>query len=88
MSVRVWSWPRSVNQLPEGKNCVLCPYAEDMMNGPCKDSFESSFRCFMKSEHPEVKGYDCLEHFEGFQACLAKNPSHLEEFLQSNKENE
>ena len=61
---------------------------EDMMNGPCKDSFEDSFRCFMKSQHPEVKGYDCLEHFEGFQACLAKNPGQIEEFLSENKENE
>lgn len=65
---------------------LIC--VEDMMNGPCRESFEDSFRCFMKSEHPEVKGYDCLEHFEGFQACLANNPGHIEEFLLRNKENE
>ena len=55
--------------------------AEDMMRGPCKDSFVASFSCFMKSTHPEVKGYDCIEHFEKFQVCLEKHPEHTEQFF-------
>ncbi|KAI8112849.1 hypothetical protein M9434_004169 [Picochlorum sp. BPE23] len=58
-----------------------CPCVEDMMQGPCKDSFVDSFSCFMKSTHSEVKGYDCIEHFEKFQKCLEKHPEHTEQFF-------
>lgn len=54
------------------------------MNGPCKDSFVDSFSCFMKSTHPEVKGYDCIEHFEKFQECLNKHPD--EQFFSDDKD--
>lgn len=68
--------------------CKFYMTSEDMMNGPCKDSFVDSFTCFMKSDHPEVKGYDCVSHFERFQECLSSHPEHIEEFLSGDKEND
>ena len=53
---------------------LQCPCVEDMMTSPCKETFVDSFTCFMKSDHHEVKGYDCVEQFERFQACLVANP--------------
>lgn len=53
---------------------LQCPCVEDMMTSPCKETFVDSFTCFMKSDHHEVKGYDCVEQFESFQACLVANP--------------
>ncbi len=64
---------------------LQCPCVEDMMTSPCKDTFVDSFTCFMKSEHPEAKGYDCVSHFERFQECLTTNPGVIDQFL-SNKD--
>ena len=64
---------------------LQCPCVEDMMTSPCKDTFVDSFSCFMKSEHPEAKGYDCVSHFERFQECLTTNPGVIDQFL-SNKD--
>ena len=60
---------------------LQCPCVEDMMTSPCKDTFVDSFTCFMKSEHPEAKGYDCVSHFERFQECLTTNPGVIDQFL-------
>lgn len=65
---------------------LQCPCVEDMMKSPCKDTFVDSFTCFMKSEHPEAKGYDCVEHFERFQECLTKNPAVIDQFLTNKDE--
>jgi hypothetical protein len=35
----------------------------------------------MRSQH-ETKGMDCITQFEGFQACLHRNPEYAEEMLQ------
>jgi len=67
---------------------LQCPCVEDMLQSPCKDTFVSSFTCFMKSDHPEVKGYDCVEHFERFQECLVANPGVIEEFLTDARDND
>lgn len=55
--------------------------AADLVQGPCSDSFKDSFSCFMRSQH-ETKGLDCISQFEGFQACLHRNPEYAEEMLQ------
>lgn len=65
---------------------LQCPCVEDMMTSPCKDTFVESFTCFMKSEHPEAKGYDCVLHFERFQACLTTNPGVIDQFLNNKDE--
>lgn len=64
---------------------LQCPCVEDMMTSPCKDTFVDSFSCFMKSNE-EIKGYDCVEHFERFQACLVANPGIIDDFLTSKSE--
>lgn len=60
--------------------------AADLVQGPCSDSFKDSFACFMRSQH-ETKGMDCITQFEGFQACLHRNPEYAEEMLQGSNSN-
>lgn len=40
----------------------------------------AAFRCFIKSEH-EDKGMDCIELFQGFQACLGNHPDHYSDIM-------
>eukprot|EP00890_Picochlorum_soloecismus_P000607 jgi/Picsp_1/1547/NSC_05025-R1_coiled-coil-helix-coiled-coil-helix domain-containing protein 4 len=64
-----------------------CPCVADLVQGPCSDSFKDSFSCFMRSQH-ETKGMDCITQFEGFQACLHRNPEYAEEMLQGSSKHD
>ena len=50
--------------------------AEDLVHGPCSETFIASFSCFMRSNE-EVKGLDCVELFSKFQDCLKEHPEQV-----------
>lgn len=63
------------------------PFAADLRDGPCGETFKGAFRCYVKSSHEE-KGMDCIEQFQLFQGCLSKHPEHVEAILDDAEEKE
>ncbi|KAG8526518.1 uncharacterized protein KY384_008718 [Bacidia gigantensis] len=63
-----------------------CPCLGGMAHGPCGPQFREAFSCFVHSED-EVKGMDCVQHFQAMQDCFRAHPEEYgEQFEQQSEE--
>ena len=61
----------------EIEEALNCPCIDGMKEGPCGDTFVAAYRCFLESK-AEERGSDCLDQFQGMQACFVENADYYE----------
>ena len=61
----------------EIEEALNCPCIDGMKEGPCGDAFVVAYRCFLESK-AEERGSDCLEQFQGMQACFVEHADYYE----------
>ena len=66
--------PDNTEEIEEALNC---PCIDGMKEGPCGDTFVVAYRCFLESK-AEERGSDCLEQFQGMQACFMEHADYYE----------
>jgi hypothetical protein len=66
--------PDNKEEIEEALNC---PCIDGMKEGPCGDTFVVAYRCFLESK-AEERGSDCLEQFQGMQACFVEHADYYE----------
>jgi intermembrane space import and assembly protein 40 len=54
------------------EEALNCPCIDGMKEGPCGEVFVSAYRCFLESK-AEERGSDCLDQFQGMQACFVEH---------------
>ena len=66
--------PDNTEEIEEALNC---PCIDGMKEGPCGDTFVAAYRCFLESK-AEERGSDCLDQFQGMQACFVEHADYYE----------
>merc|ERR1711939_173152 len=70
------------NNINDYDDPMDCPCVQEILKGPCGDTFAVAFKCFIDSTE-ETKGMDCVQQFMAMQQCFTEHPDVYGQYLQA-----